>query len=72
VWPAQRPARYPTFYGYRGRAAGRNLGAIGEVFKSVRASLSGSVVTWAFSGHARYDTQDHPVYIPRDLDPGRG
>ena len=30
--------------------------------------LSGSVVTWASSGRAHHVTQDHPVYIPRDLD----
>jgi hypothetical protein len=41
------------------------------VFKTVRNSLSGSVATWAFSGPAHHVTQDHPVYIPRDLSPGR-
>jgi hypothetical protein len=34
------------------------------VFKSLRNSLSGTVATWAFSGHAHHVTQDHPVYIP--------
>jgi hypothetical protein len=34
-------------------------------FKSVGVSLPGSVATWAFSGHARRGTQDHPAYIPR-------
>ena len=37
------------------------------VFKSVRNSLSGSVATWVFSRCAHHFTQDHPVYIPRDL-----
>ena len=37
------------------------------VFKSVRNSLSSSVATWAFSGRVHHVTQDHPVYIPRDL-----
>lgn len=39
------------------------------VFKSIRNSLSGSVATWAFSGHAHYAAQDHPVYIPRTRPP---
>ena len=34
------------------------------VFKSIGDSLPGSVSTWAFSGRAHRDTQDHPVYIP--------
>ena len=42
------------------------------VFTRVRDSLSSSVAPWAFSGHTHHDTQDHPVYIPRDLSPGRG
>jgi len=46
------------------RATARALPA---VFKSVSDSLSGSVATWAFSGHAHHVTQDHPVYIPRDV-----
>jgi hypothetical protein len=37
------------------------------VFKSVRNFLSGSGATWVFSGRAHRVTQDHPVYIPRDL-----
>ncbi len=37
------------------------------VFKSVRNSLSGSVATWASSGRAHHVSQDHPVYIPGDL-----
>jgi len=37
------------------------------VFESRCNSLSGSIATWAFSGRARHVTQDHPVYIPRDL-----
>ena len=37
------------------------------VFKCVRNSLSGSVATWASSGRAHHVTQDHPVYIPGDL-----
>jgi len=37
------------------------------VFKSVRNSLPGSVTTWAVGGRAHHVTQDHPVYIPRDL-----
>jgi hypothetical protein len=36
-------------------------------FKNVRNSLPGSIATWAFNGRAHYVTQDHPVYIPRDL-----
>ena len=47
-----------------GRAAARELPA---VFKSVRNFPPGSVATWAFSGRAHHVTQDHPVYIPRDL-----
>jgi hypothetical protein len=37
------------------------------VFKSVRNSLSGSIATWAFSDRANHVTQDHPAYIPHDL-----
>ena len=39
------------------------------VFKSVRNSPPGSIATWAFSRPAHHVTQDHPVYIPRDLSP---
>jgi hypothetical protein len=38
------------------------------ISKSVRNSLPGSVATWALSGRANHVTQDHPVYILRDLD----
>ena len=37
------------------------------VFKSISNSLPGSVATWAFSGRAHHVTQDHPVYISRNL-----
>ena len=52
------------------RRLAKNQGWMGErtVFRSVRNSLSGSVATWAFSGRAHHVTQDHPAYVPRDLD----
>jgi hypothetical protein len=44
----------------------RRVGAL-MVFKSVRNSSLGSIATWTFSGPAHRASQDHPVYIPRDL-----
>ena len=34
------------------------------VFKSIRDSLSATVLTWALITSACYVIQDHPVHIP--------
>ena len=44
-------------------------GALVVVFKSIGDSLPGSVATWTFSRLPHHASQDHPAYIPRELNP---
>src|SRR5689334_6797505 len=53
-----------------GSGGGRGIRTHGDVaatmvFKSMRDSLPGPALTWAFSTPACYVIQDHPAYIPR-------